>query len=305
MQTLSLKKICIFIAAAETDSFTEAARQSNISQPAVVSIVDEIEAISGEELFVRHGKVRCAKLTPRGKETYDALVQAKTFYDQALRSISKAKKTRCEHGVLIQAPYASAVSPDWLWRLISGYTEGGVSIRVTDWHQILATIEKHDRCVALIDGEVCPRNREYLPLGSYEMVLVTSNPSVLGSADNNVISWTDVPKYTFIYSGINPTTKDRIYQTLKIATDASKDHFIEVNSRSILQQFLIQFKGTAIIPTIVSNSLQMCDHQLRSLQFSHSRIYVPLGLVMPFGHCARLKMKHSDLQQAFDRMYVP
>lgn len=88
MRNISIRKMRVFVYAVEEGSFTEGARRSNISQPAAVSIIGEIEETVGEPLFERSGKTRRATLTPRGEEVYQTFIRTLGVYDCALETIS-------------------------------------------------------------------------------------------------------------------------------------------------------------------------------------------------------------------------
>lgn len=301
MQQISTKKIGVFISAADAGSFTEGSRRSNISQPATVSIIDEIESAVGEELFVRAGKARRAKLTPRGMEVYETFVRAKAIYEQALESIGNPKRRRSAQTVLIQMPYASAVSMDWLRRLISGFEHRRVCIRSAERSEIIKAVEKREACMALIDGEFRPKDREYWQIASSEMVLVTSNGALFGDINVDMVDWGAVPKGTFIYTGINPTASERVYDNLKRMSGAGKDQFTEVNCPSILRSFTEQFEVTAIVPRIMAKCLQAQSNRLRCLQFSQLQVHISLGLLIPFGSSPVPNMSRLDLGEVLDQ----
>lgn len=301
MHNISIRKIGVFISAADTGSFTEGARRSNISQPAAVSIIDEIERTVGEELFIRNGKARRAALTGRGREVYDTLIRAKVSYDQALDSISTPTRRRACQTVLIQIPYVSLISFRWLQRIISNLNGRRVCIRAVEWSQIIAAIERKETCMAVIDGDFSPKDREYLQICTCEMVIVTSDFSILGNSVDNSINWEDIPRGTFIYTGINPAANERVYDNLKGMTGADRDQFTEVNCPSILRGFIEHYEVTAIVPRLMVKSLQTDASRVRCLQFSQSRVHLQLGLLMPFDYGTKLRMSRSEFRNAFDQ----
>src|SRR5690606_9485043 len=129
MRNISIRKMRVFVYAVEEGSFTEGARRSNISQPAAVNIISEIEETVGEPLFQRSGKTRRAVLTPRGQEVYETFVRTLTVYERALDTICAGKRQRRVQKILIQNPYAASVSALWLRKMAAPEADTQLSIR--------------------------------------------------------------------------------------------------------------------------------------------------------------------------------
>ena len=63
--SLNLHEIAVFITAAQSASFSQAARRLHLSQPAVSQAIHSLESQFGTRLFERHG--RAGRLTPAGE----------------------------------------------------------------------------------------------------------------------------------------------------------------------------------------------------------------------------------------------
>jgi DNA-binding transcriptional LysR family regulator len=299
MQNISVKKMSVFVSAAETGTFTDGARQANISQPAAVSIIDEIEQTVGDDLFVRAGKTRRAKLTNRGKEVYEVLARALSSYNQALDSINPNKRKHVMKTVLIQSPYTNEISPDWLQCLMAEFKDNQFSIRSAEWQQIMEAFDNQEDCIALIDGEVRPKNRDYFQLDTFELCLVVPDFGNCHPLENGSIAWEDVPENTVIYSGINPGAIMRVCENLK-RSGADAKQFTKINCPDILQGFINNFHCPVIIPKAMIETLQV-GCRLNVLEFAHSRIHIPVGLTLPYGLLGRLKMTTKELRQILGR----
>jgi DNA-binding transcriptional LysR family regulator len=102
----SLNQLRAFAAAAAGGSFTAAAQQLRISQPAASELVRRIEAAYGLPLFVRAG--RRLRLTPAGEELLvwtQSILAAADGADQALRELRGLERGRASFGVLKNASY--------------------------------------------------------------------------------------------------------------------------------------------------------------------------------------------------------
>lgn len=102
----SLTQLRAFAAAAAAGSFTAAAQQLRISQPAASELVRRIESAYGLPLFVRAG--RRLRLTPAGEELLvwaRSILAAADGADQALRELRGLERGRASFGVLKNASY--------------------------------------------------------------------------------------------------------------------------------------------------------------------------------------------------------
>jgi len=293
----------VFIAAAEEGSFTEGARRSNISQPAAVSIISEIEETVGEPLFERAGKTRRATLTARGKDVYDTFVRTLSVYERALESICASKRQRPAQKILIQTPYAASVSAIWLHDMVSHEADAQLSIRSAGWREIVAAVEKREDCMALIDGDVRLRSSEYISIGNVEMVFVIPETSALFDMEANEIMWEDVPTNTVIYSDICPTALERTYENLKAAQGVSNT-FMEVNCAAILRNFCETAGAPAIVPRNMIDAFDTdSTFKFRCLTFAHSKLFIPLGLLISHGSRMRVKVAGRNVENVFDRRF--
>ncbi|MCY1740479.1 LysR family transcriptional regulator [Ensifer sp. SL37] len=294
MRNINIKKWSIFVASVDSGSFTNAARRSNVSQPAVINIISEIEETIGCELFVRKGKVRSSELTPRGEEVYEYVVKAISTYEQILNTMTDATGKKKAMTILIQSPYTSIVSTEWLTGLFSSYQDRQLSVRSADWQQITNALESRDECVALIEGDTHPKSVEYFSLASIETIFVTPDPSFCDAS----ISWSDVPQNTLVYSAVSPTTLNKIHANLTRAGFA-KGSFTEVNCLDILKRLVRETCAPVIMPKVILDSCPSM-RGFKCLQFSHSKVHTQFGLAVPYGH----RMRRSFTAESLERVLV-
>ncbi|WP_273795149.1 LysR family transcriptional regulator [Brucella intermedia] len=297
MKNLSRKKLGVFISVVEAGNFTEGARCSNISQPAAISIINEIEATIGIELFERVGKTRRAKLTPRGQAVYETLMRGIATYDQMLEAIVSNRKPHVPK-ILIQTPYVPVISTSWLTDLVSGFSDCQLCIRSAERDEIFSVIESREECIAFIDGDTRPKNSEYFPLGSSETVLVVADSHASGlDISGSSITWDGLPRETIVYSGTAPDVTNRIYDNLR-AAGTNRGELTEVNCAHILKHFVFGLGTPAIVPGIMANTLSN-EGKLHQIQFTYSKVYVPFGLVLPYGYSSYFKFNRADVQKIF------
>ncbi|WP_173932889.1 LysR family transcriptional regulator [Chelativorans sp. Marseille-P2723] len=301
MRNISIRKMWVYVCAIEEGSFTEGARRANISQPAAISIIGEIEETVGEELFERSGKTRRATPTQRGNEVYDTFVRTLAVYERALEAISAGKRPRRVQKILIQTPYAASVSALWLSKLIEQETDSQTSIRSASWQEIMNAIENREDCMALVDGEIRLKNSEYISIGNVEMVLIIPDNYSNIDPGQSEVAWEDVPSGAVIYSDLCPNTLERIYENLKMAQKDAGD-FIEVNCPSVLSNFCSKAGIPAIAPKNLIDAFGD-ELRLRWLPFSYSKLFIPIGLSISHGNRMRSKVIGKDIDNVFERRF--
>lgn len=129
MINLPLKKIQTLVYLAETGSFGRAARELNISQPAVSAHIRELEALLGVALV--HRTTRQVTLTREGEAFAARAARAIAELDMASRDLREISAThRGQAVVACIPPLMSAVVPEVICRLEKLYPE--VDIRLLD-----------------------------------------------------------------------------------------------------------------------------------------------------------------------------
>ncbi len=288
----------VFICAIDAGNFTEGARRANISQPAAVSIIGEVEDTVGEPLFERSGKTRRAKLTLRGEEIYETFVRMLALYEHTLDTISMGKQQRRLQKILIQSPYVASVSALWLHKMMDQSANIQFSIRSAGWREVVSAIENRECCMALIDGDVRFNNSEYIAIGNVEIIFIIPETNRYFNTDIKMIGWEDIPANTLIYSDICPTALEHTYKTLRLAQNCSNS-FIEVNCSAILKNFC-QETG---LPVVGPRNLIDCfgdDFRVRSIPFAYSKPFVPVGLSIPYGNQMRTKVVGQNVENVFE-----
>lgn len=301
MRNISVKKMHVFVAAVESGSFSIGAQRSNISQPAAVNIINEIEEAAGAELFVRNGKTRNAQLNKAGEQVYNALVWALSAYNQALDAISPGSLSRKEQPVFIQNPYVPAVSVRWLKMLHGAFQDRKLCIQAAERSEIRSSIERGQGCIAVIDGYDYPKNSDYVMLGISEIVFAFSACSEFVDPNITEISWVDIPKETLVYSAIWPSAVEQIFHNLNSAGHRRND-FSRVNSTDLLGKLCLEAGHPAIIPRVMAKSMTN-QKDFRIVPFSCTKVHLPLGLSLPFGHRGKAQLRQHVFQDTLPLDY--
>ncbi|HEV3428511.1 MAG TPA: LysR family transcriptional regulator [Paraburkholderia sp.] len=129
----SLRQLRYFVTAAETLSFTSAARLMHISQPSISSAISELEDAFGIQLFIRHHAAGLS-LTQAGREllgkTRDLLKNAEELQSVA-RGLDTGMTGTIALGCLV------SLAPPLLSGLISRFLadHAGIAFKTTEGHQ--------------------------------------------------------------------------------------------------------------------------------------------------------------------------
>ncbi len=153
---LDLYKLHIFLRAAQSGSFSAAAAQLFISQPAVSQHIRDLEAQLGVTLF-RRGK-RGVQLTPHGEQLRDYAERLLALASEAQRNIANLDEINGEVQLAVGATpgIGHDLLPTWLLRFHEQHPHVKVSIH-SGTTQAIAQLLRHGRVeVGVIEGELGP-----------------------------------------------------------------------------------------------------------------------------------------------------
>lgn len=107
---VSIQQIRIFLAAAQTGSFSQAAQKMYLTQPVVSKWIAKLERELGCKLFVRQGSG--VKLTEEGETLVDGWKHLLNVYDDTLGALDRrsGKKRTLRVGILTQLRFVRSVA---------------------------------------------------------------------------------------------------------------------------------------------------------------------------------------------------
>ncbi|HYW76536.1 MAG TPA: LysR family transcriptional regulator [Gammaproteobacteria bacterium] len=133
MRQFTLKQLRYFVTAGELSSVTQAARKLHVSQPSISGAIQQIEEVTGLQLFVRH-HAQGLSLTPPGKQLMNRarhLLHDAEALQQYARSLGK--EIRGELRLVAFPTFAPVLLP----RLLRRYADfhASVSLYCDEMHQ--------------------------------------------------------------------------------------------------------------------------------------------------------------------------
>jgi len=292
LKNISVKKMRVFLSVVEAKSFTKAAAQQNISQPAATIIINQIEESAGVELFLRHGQTRKVILTDHGKEVTEVFSRIVGQFDDEISKISKLSSRRKDPTViLIQDSFADALNPIWLNELLALTAGAQFQVEIEKRDCIIERVSERSARVGFIDGVVDSNINDYWPVMDYNMNLVIPKEMDICLPKGVPVNWSNVPYACGMLGGLANQTIRQVRRHLGGRTGGSQGLF-EVSCTRMLSGIMAEQNLPAIVPSVIAPTI--CDHiNCNILPLTQGVTTSSVGLVIRLGE--RSKFVRSSL----------
>lgn len=236
----------VFIAAAENLSFSKAAEEMFISQPAVTKHIAELERKWSISLFVRKGNK--IYLSEAGKLAYTHLKEIKQSYSELefeLGRLNNTFKGRLRLGA------SSTISQYLIPSVISAFYKKYPKIEFFlisgNSHEIEEKLLDNEIDLALVENDSSQSNIKYISFQDDEIVVVTGSKSAYSKLQS--ISAKDLAEIPVVLREKGSGTLEVIQRKLhknKINLD-DLNIFLHLGSTEAIKNFLDDFDGIAIV----------------------------------------------------------
>jgi DNA-binding transcriptional LysR family regulator len=183
MRQFTLKQLRYFVVAGELSSVTQAAHKLHVSQPSISAAIQQIEDITGLQLFVRH-HAQGLSLTPSGTQLMNRarqLLRDAQGLEQYARSLGQ------EVGGELRLVAFPTFAPVFLPRLLRRYADRHASVHLycDDMHQadIVRGLRQGDYELAFTYDLHIPDEIEFTPLYRFPVYGVVAPEHPLGERD--------------------------------------------------------------------------------------------------------------------------
>lgn len=258
-----------FIRLIEAGTYTKAAEELHISQPALTMAIQKLEAQYKTELLIRSGKQ--LELTPAGKLVYQAAQDHESVSQHLGETLQRLRQNKPSITLGMIDSLADKLCSSPAFERLEQATD--ITLIINNSRFLRAGIEKRTISAALvIDDELLRSSVQSAPLGTEQLQLVC-HPSMKTSIEKEVASGVisdfisyDRPSTTyrhiqqfFTKQGIK--TKTRLYST----------------SPSVMLSMVLAGKGCAVLP------LHLCEPYIHSGELSPvlGTIQRPLVVIQP------------------------
>jgi DNA-binding transcriptional LysR family regulator len=193
---VELRHLRAFVAVAQHLSFTRAAEQLLITQPALTRTVKQLEAVLEVTLLDRD--TRRVALTPAGARFLASAEQVLASMDRALASVREEATLRLGFSWLLPDP--------WAQRAVAAYEEAtGNQVALTRIEDPVAALTAGSVDIAVVRNPV-PGGGAVRAVHLFDetRVLICSAASELATTEE--IGWADLAGQTLVYNRISGTT---------------------------------------------------------------------------------------------------
>ena len=256
-------RLKVFYAVANRLSFTKAANELNISQPAVTKHIKEIENQLNTKLFDRKGTT--IQLTESGKILFVYAEKSRQLYrdlEFAISQLNKQEKGKLKIGA--STTIAQYILPEILAKFNSYYKDINIEL-VTHNSEDIATLLKIGKIdLGIVEGESKSSYFDYQKFKKDEIVLVckTDHPLV-----NKNFKIKDLYDIDLIVREQGSGTQEFIQNQLKKSgIDHQKlNNIMQLGSSESIKNYLLHSEAMAflsistILPELKNNQLSVID----------------------------------------------
>lgn len=217
---LDIYEMSVFLAAAETGSFSEAGRQLGLSQPAISMQIRSLEKHLGVDLFHRAGRhIQLteigAALVPLARGLVNHAAQVHETVASMQGEVIGVLKIACSTSI------GKYILPRLLARFIEQHPAAHIECQAVDHDAALALVTSGEVHLALSSGRDPSKELDYQPLTADPVVLIV--PPNHEWAVCSSISVDDLPSTTFI-------RRESSSGTLQAVAESLAAHNMSVNN---------------------------------------------------------------------------
>ncbi|MBS2213608.1 LysR family transcriptional regulator [Carboxylicivirga mesophila] len=276
----------VFIAVAEHLSFSKAAEDLNISQPAVTKHIKELENRYDINLFERKGNK--IYLTRAGKKVYNAFKQIATQYRELDFEVSQMHDTVAGEFIIgASSTISQYVIPQAIASFHKRYPKIQIHLVNGNSFDMEKLLLNNQVDLALVENQGSQAGIGYKSFMNDELIVVTGANSVYGK--RKTISKEDLMRFPIVLREQGSGTLEVIKKAFtgqSIPFD-NLNTFIHLGSTESIKNFLLDFDGIAII----SEKAALTELYMKSLvKLTVNDFTIPRTFRMAFkqGHKSRL-----------------
>ncbi|MEL6309500.1 MAG: LysR family transcriptional regulator [Chloroflexota bacterium] len=295
---LSLYKLEIFAAVVQAGSFSAAAKNMHMTQPAVSQHIQDVENTLGTSLFIR-GR-RGVTLTPAGQTLHDYTTQILRLVAEAESKVTNVENLSTGRLTIGATPGVSTyLLPDWLYGFREQYPHLNVALQTGITSQNVQHVMEHKIDLAIVEGELEKINRKGLGsviLRPVMMIVVVGQGHSWDKRDSVRLS--ELDGQSFITR--QPDSRTRVWVDSVLAMKNVQPRIVaEFDNQEAIKQAVMSNMGVTILPDYAVQR-ELDAGLVRGLEVEDVKLNRELKLIydetMPFTPIARALLQHlSDL----------
>lgn len=263
-------RLKVFRTVADMLSFTKAAHELFISQPAVTKHINELEKQIGKPLFTRHGN--SISLTPEGELLLSYARKILSIYQELEEELGRAQNGISGH---LRIGASTTIAQYMLPRLLAGFKKRHPDVKLTLINGNTARIEQllieNKVDLGMIEGNSTLPQLHYETFVEDEIVLVTSAANKAITKDE--IALEVLKELPLVIRESGSGTLDIVEQLLEKEQIRRRDWHIEaqLGSTESIKQYLMHAQAYAflsihcLVEELKSNKLRIIELRGRTL----------------------------------------
>ena len=267
---VNLNQLHYFVKLAETEHYTRAAEELNISQPSLSHAISSLESELGTKLFEKRG--RNIVLTRYGDIFREYSEQSLKILDTGVRKVRSL--TGQTEGV-IELAYIYTLGSEFVPQLVSdfihAYEELNVKFRFTagNTSEVIQGLKDEKYDIGFCSMAEKESGIQFTPVGTENLVVVVPKGHPLSYSESVDLEQAAVYPQIFYTpnSGLRPVV-DRMFEQLKISPEIA----YEIEEDGSMAGLVARNFGIAVMPEIPI--LKMLDVDVLRIRNQHERRYV-------------------------------
>ena len=192
---MNINQVRAFIAVVDHGSFSEAARATGLSQPAVTMQIQGLESDLGATLLER--RYRKVELTEAGRALLPFARRVMAELDEARTEIERLSDSVGGHLELaVSTTPGQYILPRLLGSFLRTYPEVSVSLRVYDSADVVARVEAGEAHLGMTGARISGAKVEYEEMGTDQLLMICPPDSPLAGRPNVLLA--EVAEQPFI-----------------------------------------------------------------------------------------------------------
>ena len=239
-------KLLTLIKLSEVNSFTKAAKELNLTQPAVSQHVKQLEEEFDAKLFIRSNNNLF--LTKEGEIVLKYALRIQSLYNDMTRKLKDYKKCANNLTVGITHTSESNIAPE----IMAKYSErnSGSHIRIISdsIKNLYEKLSLYQIDLAIIEGKITNKKFSSILLGTDSLVAVVSLDNPL--ANKKVVTINDLKKENLILRNLESGTSTLFVNELaKMDEDINNFHLsLEMDNVASIKMLVRKNLGISILP---------------------------------------------------------
>lgn len=287
-------KINTLLKVNETGSFTRAAEQLSLTQPAVSQHIKQLESDLNIKIFNRHEKE--LKLTKEGKIVIKYALRIKTLYQNLQQAIldEKQRITRMTVGITHTA------ESNLVAEVLARYCNEKEGLRITivsdTINNLYMKLKTYEIDLAIVEGTVSDPDFNSILLDTDCLMLAVSNNSRL--ANKSMVTIQELKKEKLILRRPNSGTRNLFVSHLE-AQNMSLDDFnviLEVDNIATIKDLIRRSFGVSIL------AKSACMDELKKGKIKVLPVE-NLSMIREINIIYHKDFAHSDILQDITKMY--